>query len=85
MAYEDVPDRLLSGEAVPRSEIIGYANPNPEVATTYTLEILVQALLMVKVFEDDTVKFQITEFGQQMRIDFVKRIEGDCPECPECP
>jgi len=82
MAYEDVPDRLLSGEAVPRSEIIGYNASMPDVQTDYCLNILCFAMLMVKVYEDETVKFQITPFGQTMRIDFVKRIDGDCPECP---
>lgn len=85
MPYTTVPDRLLSGEAVPRSEILAYATEVTHVESTYTLEILVMALLMEKVYEDDTVKFRITAFGQAMRIDFVKRIEGDCPECPECP
>lgn len=82
MPYEDVPQRLIDGEAVPRSEILAYAAPNPETATTLTLEFMVMALCMVKIYEDDTVKFQITPFGMQMRDDFITRIEGDCPECP---
>jgi len=85
MAYEDVPERLLSGEAVPRSEIIGYNAMMTDIQTTTCLEFLVMAFVLVKVYEEDTVKYQITPFGQMMRVDFVKRIEGDCPECPECP
>ena len=82
MAYEDVPERLINGEAVPRSEIIGYNGSTTDLQTTYCLNILVMATLMVKVFEDDTVKYQITPFGQAMRQDFLVRIFGDCPECP---
>lgn len=82
MAYEDVPQRLIDREAVPRSEILAYAEPNPQVATTLTLEYMVMALCMEKIYEDDTVKFRITPFGMQMRDDFITRIEGDCPECP---
>lgn len=85
MAYEDVPDRLLAGEAVPASEIIGYAHPNPDEATRLTINFLVLAMLMEMSIVADVLCYSITPFGQTMRIDFVKRIEGDCPECPEEP
>jgi hypothetical protein len=85
MAYEDVPDRLLAGEAVPRSEIIGYEGEDSATRVTLCLEFLAMALILEKVYEDDTLKFRVTSFGQDFRIDFVRRIEGDCPDCPECP
>lgn len=82
MAYEDVPDRLIGGEAVPRSEIIGYEGEGSATRVKLCLEFLAMALLVEKVYEDDTIKFRVTSFGQAFRRDFVKRIEGDCPECP---
>lgn len=85
MAYEDVPQRLLDGESVPRSEIIGYNAPMTRFQTDLYLFYFVLLGMMEKVFEDETVKYRITPFGQQMRQDIVIRIEGDCPECPECP
>jgi hypothetical protein len=85
MPYSDVPERLLSGEAVPASEILGYALPNPENATRMCLEIMCMALVMERSIVDDHLCYSITAFGQDMRRDFVVRIEGDCPECPECP
>lgn len=85
MVYESVPDRLLAGELVPRSEIIGYNGSMTDMQTTLALSYLCMAFLMEKVYEDDTVKYRVTPFGQLMRVDFVKRIEGDCAECPECP
>lgn len=83
MAYEDVPERLINGEAVPRSEIIGYNGSETDITTTYTLDILVMALLMEKVYEDETVKYRITAFGLLMREDFIVRLEGECPDCDE--
>lgn len=85
MAYEDVPERLISGEAVPRSEIIGYNVGYTDVQTTTTMDFLCLAFVMVKIYEDDTVKYAITAFGLQMRQDFITRLDGECPECPECP
>ncbi len=85
MPFTTVPDRLLGGEAVPRTEIIGYATEETAMGVTMCLEFMVMALVMNKVIVDDVLCFQITDFGQAMRIDFVKRIEGDCPECPDCP
>lgn len=85
MAYEDVPERLITGEAVPASEIIGYAAPNPDEATRCTLEVLCMMLCMVKVIVDDVLCYQITAFGQTMRTDFIVRLDEECPDCPECP
>ena len=82
MPYTTVPDRLLAWEQVPASEIIAYAYPNPLPATRLCLEIMCMALVMERSIVDDVLCYSITAFGQDMRIDFVKRIEGDCPECP---
>jgi hypothetical protein len=85
MAYEDVPQRLRDGENVPRSEIIGHYGPTTDIKITLALEILTTAQIMVKVFEDDTVKYGLTALGMSIRADLITRLEGDCPECPECP
>lgn len=86
MPYEDVPQRLRDGEAVPRSEIIAYWGPDATpIQVTLGLETLVTAMCMEKVYEDDTVKFRLTPLGSAIRADFITRLEGDCPECPECP
>ena len=82
MAYDDVPQRLLDGEDVPRSEIIAYAAPVPKVQTDLILQRMVDLFLLERAIIDDRLHFRITSFGQTVRQDFVKRIEGDCPECP---
>lgn len=79
MPYTDVPARLLAGEAVPASEIIGYAHPNPDEATRLTLNFLAMALCMEMSIVDDALCYSITSFGFLMRTDFITRIEGDCP------
>lgn len=81
MAYEDVPRRLIDGEAVPRSEIIGYVGASTDIKTTLTLNVMCMMLVMVKVYEDETVKYQLTAFGLQLRLDFIVRLEGECPDC----
>jgi hypothetical protein len=85
MAYEDVPQRLRDGEAVPRSEIIGYWGSHADIVVTYCLEVMVTAGIMVKLYEDETAKYQLTALGSDIRSDFLIRLLGDCPECPECP
>lgn len=85
MAYEDVPQRLRDGEAVPRSEIIGHYGPTSDVRITLALEVLTAATIMFKSFEDDTAKYGLTALGLSIREDLITRLEGDCPECPECP
>ena len=86
MAYEDVPQRLADGEAVPRSEIIGYwGADSTDIQVTLGLEVLRQAFIMERVFEDETIKYRLTAMGLSIRLDFITRLEGDCPECPECP
>lgn len=85
MAYEDVPERLIMGEAVPVSEIIGYAHPNPDEATRLCLNFLAMALVMEMSIVDDALCYSITAFGQTMRTDFIVRLDEECPECPECP
>lgn len=85
MAYEDVPIRILNDEAVPRSEILGYASPITNVQADLYLAYFEYAGVLVRVYEDDTLKYQITAFGHTVRRDLVKRIDGDCPECEECP
>jgi len=83
--YEDVPQRLLDGEAVPRSEILGYAHPITNVHSDLYLAYFEYTGLLSRVYEGETLKYQITSFGHTVRQDLVKRIDGDCPECPECP
>lgn len=80
--YIDVPQRLLDGEAVPRSELIAYNTPMTKIQTDLSLFYFVMLGLLSKVYEGGTTKYQITPFGTAMRRDIVKRIEGDCPECP---
>ena len=83
MAYEDVPQRLRDGEAVPRSEIIGHYGPTSDLKITLGLEVLRASFIMEKVFEDETVKYRLTALGAAIRTDLITRLEGDCPECPE--
>lgn len=85
MAYEDVPARLAAGSAVPRSEIIGYWGSFSDIQITLGCEVLTQAFIMEKVFEDETVKFRLTPLGLSIRLDLITRLEGDCPDCPDCP
>jgi len=85
MPYDDVPERLAAGDAVPRSEIIGYWGSFSDIQITLGCEVLTQAFIMEKVFEDETVKFRLTPLGLSVRLDLITRLEGDCPECPECP
>ena len=82
MAYNDVPQRLRDGEAVPRSEIIGHYGSDSDMRITLGCEVFVMTGIMVKVYEDETVKFKLTSLGLAIRADFIIRLEGDCPECP---
>lgn len=82
MAYEDVPERLIMGEAVPQSEIVGYAYPNPAEATRLCLNFMCMALVMEMLIVDDVLCFLITPFGQAMRTDFIIRLDEECPDCP---
>ena len=85
MPYTDVPERMLDGESVPRTEILGYNNMMPQLQT----DLILAWMELCQIIERDIVAgvlcFKITPFGQEMRQDFVKRIDGDCPECPDCP
>lgn len=85
MAYEDVPQRLRDGEAVPRSEIIGHYGADQDIQITLGCEVLAMALIMEKVYEDETLKFRLTPLGQSIRADFILRLEGDCLDSPDCP
>lgn len=78
MAYEDVPERMLSGEAVPRSEIIGHFGATMDIQVSLALSILTQAFVLEKVYEDDTVKYRMTSFGIDVRNSLVTRLEGEC-------
>lgn len=82
MAYEDVPQRLRDGEAVPRSEIVGHYGSANGLQVRLGLEVLRMAGIMFKEFSDETTKFGLTPLGLQIREDFITRLEGDCPECP---
>lgn len=83
MAYEDVPQRILDGEEVPVSEVIGYAAPQTATLTRTCLSWLVLCGVLETFYTAETKVVKITPFGHAVRIDLVKRIEGDCPECPE--
>lgn len=83
MAYEDVPQRLRDGEAVPRAEIIGHYGSSSDIKVTMGLEVLRMAFIMEKVYEDETVKYRLTALGLQIRSDLLIRLEGDCPDCDE--
>lgn len=80
--YSDVPERLLSGEHVPESEIIGYNADMENIQTRITLSAMVMFFVLERHYEDDTVKYSITPFGLTMREDFITRLDGECPECP---
>lgn len=83
MAYESVPERLLAGEKVPRSEILAYNAFNTNLQTDLFLHYFEATGILVATYEDDTKMYQMTGFGHMVRQDLVKRIEGDCPECPD--
>jgi hypothetical protein len=80
--YEDVPQRIIEGESVPRSEIIGYMADTPRVQVDLILHRLVDLFVLERVIEDERLHYRITSLGTALRIDYVRRIEGDCPECP---
>lgn len=77
--FDDVPERLAAGEAVPRSEIIGYFGSDQDILITYACEVLRSALILEKVYEDETLKFRLTALGLSVRADLITRLEGDCP------
>lgn len=80
--WASVPQRIRDGEAVPRSEIIGHFGADSDVLITLALEVLRNAQIMEKVFEEDTAKYRLTSLGMTIREDLITRLEGDCPECP---
>lgn len=82
MAYEDVPQRLASGEAVPRAEIIGHYGPTSDIKITLGCEVLANAQIFQRVYEDDTIKYRCTALGLSIRWDFIIKLEGDCAPCP---
>lgn len=79
MPYTDVPGRLITGEAVPVSEIVAYAYPMPLVQTKTALFWMTLCGVGVFSFEDDTKKFALTAFGQTIRTDFIVRLDEECP------
>ena len=85
MPFSDVPQRLLDGEQVPRTEIIAYDEDHPALQTDLILFYFVELGVLAKTLVAGVTNYEITPFGQTLRQDFVKRIDGDCPECPECP
>lgn len=82
MPYEDVPGRLAAGEAVPRSEIIGYFGPDQDIKITLGLRILEMAFIMSRSYSGDTILYGLTTLGMTVRSDLITRLEGECPECP---
>lgn len=85
MAYENVPQRLLDGEDVPVSEIVGYAEPQHQTLTKAILSWMNLCGVISLFYADETRMCNITPFGHEVRLDFVVRLEGECPECEECP
>lgn len=83
--FADLPQRMLDDEQIPRTEIIAYDEDHTALQTDLVLFYLVQLGILNKVYVDDITHYEITAFGHTLRRDFVKRIDGDCPECPECP
>lgn len=82
MAYDDVPQRLIEGEAVPRSEIIAYAEPYTKTQVEYFLACCVFMTLMTVDYADGGSLYSLTPFALMLREDFIVRLEGECPECP---
>lgn len=76
--YTDVPSRLITGEAVPVSEIIAYAYPMPLIQTKAVLYWMTLCGVGVFSYEGDTKKFALTSFGQSVRTDFIVRLDEEC-------
>lgn len=81
MAYENVPTRLLNGEQVPRSEIIASGVPLTKIQIDLFLFYMILLGIMEKQLVDEIMMYSISTFGQWLRQEMVKRIDGDCPEC----
>lgn len=82
MAYEDVPERLITGEWVPVSEIIGYAAPATANEVRSILAWMELLGIMEPDFVDDTKVYALTTLGQSWRTDFIVRLDEECPDCP---
>jgi len=82
MPYSDVPQRLIDGEGVPRSEIIGYAEPYSITQVTFFLACCVFCTLMTVDYDEGSAIYTLTPFALMLREDFIVRLEGECPECP---
>lgn len=80
--YTDVPSRLITGEAVPVSEIIAYAYPQSLTLTKTVLFWMTLCGIGAFSFEDETKLFSLTSFGQTVRTDFIVRLDEECPDCP---
>lgn len=80
MPYEDVPERLLNDELVPVSEIIGYYEIYPKIIIRYWIDMMIFVGVIGEVYADSTRYIKISAFGHDIRRDFVKRIDGDCPD-----
>lgn len=76
--YTTVPERLISGEKVPVSEIIAYAYPMPLIQTKAVLNWMTLCGVGVFTYEDETKKFSLTAFGQTVRTDFIVRLDEEC-------
>lgn len=80
--FEDVPERLASGEAVPRTEILAYMGSYNYLLVTNTLNILVMMGCMERTLVMGVSHYALTPYGMSIRLSFISRLEGDCPECP---
>ena len=76
--YTTVPDRLKAGEAVPISEIVGYAYPMPMRQTKSVLSWMQLCGVIEFVYEDGTKKARLTPFGQTVRTDLIVRLDEEC-------
>lgn len=80
MHYDDVPSRVLGGERVPASEVMAYLLPMPNSQSRLIISWLVLCGVLAIDYNDGVKKLQLTPFGALLRRDFVKRIDGDCPD-----
>lgn len=82
MPYDDVPQRLVDGESVPASEIIGYIGSDKDIVVRLTMNVLCMMLVMARNYDGEVMTYQITSYGMSLRESFLVRLEGECPECP---
>jgi hypothetical protein len=80
MPYTDVPQRILDGEHVPVSEMIGYMHPLTTLQAKSILSWMTLIGILDATYEDDTKKYSLSAFGAALRLDLIRRMDGDCPD-----